>query len=708
MPPKKVRFGPSKKAQQMKRARASESDDMKSKRRIKDAERHAASRALESQEQADVRRRLDAQRKATERESEIEEETERRRRLNTQRTAAARESEVQEETERRRILNTQRTAAARRSEVQEETERRRRLNSQRTAAARQSEIQEETEIRRTLDAQRTAAARQLETQESANTRRVTDRNRHRNFRLHPFTAEEWKKAAFNYIPNYAYDSQDIVTIGSMSILCSYCDAKKWSHEPPSLCCSKGKIKLPLLTDPPQPLKNLLLGSHPDSKHFLRNIQHYNNAFMMTSFGANIVSERGFMPTFKIQGQIHHRIGSLLASENEESQYLQVYFIGGQENQAKVRCNRNQGVKEDLILSLQEMLHTNNAYIRSFKAAIEKTSVSEFQVVINADKKPSNEHSRRFNLPQCNEVAIIMTDENFGKRDIIINSRDSTLKRVCETHRSYDSLQYPLLFVYGEDGYHFFIPQFGNNPRKYVSCMDFYAYHFMIRDNSFNLLHRSQNLFHQFAVDMFAKIEAERLLYIKTHQKELRVDSYIHLRDHINNDGQGRSLGQICILPSSFTGSPRYMHERTQDAMTYVRKYGKPDLFITFTSNPKWKEIQDELLPGQTYVNRPDLLARVFRLKVMKLMHLINKSQIFGKVRCYMYTIEWQKRGLPHVHILIWLETKINSNQIDSLISAELPNPDIDPTLFEIVKSHMVHGPCGNINCDSPCMVDGKC
>ena len=132
-----------------------------------------------------------------------------------------------------------------------------------------------------------------------------------------------------------------------------------------------------------------------------------------------------------------------------------------------------------------MLHENNAYIRSFKAVIDKSSSTEFQIIIDADKKPTNEHIRRFNLPTCNEVAIIMANESYGTRDIIINSRDNKLQRVCETHRSYDCLQYPLLFVYGEDGYHFGIKQFGNNSTKNVSCMDFYAYYFMIRDNSFN-------------------------------------------------------------------------------------------------------------------------------------------------------------------------------------------------------------------------------
>ena len=70
-----------------------------------------------------------------------------------------------------------------------------------------------------------------------------------------------------------------------------------------------------------------------------------------------------------------------------------------------------------------------------------------------------------------------------------------------------------------------------------------------------------------------------------------------------------------------------MHEKTQDAMTYVRKYGRPDLFITFTCNPSWPETKNELMRGQTSQNRHDLLARVFRLKFKKLMELLIRLEI---------------------------------------------------------------------------------
>ncbi|GFV81297.1 ATP-dependent DNA helicase [Trichonephila clavipes] len=123
-----------------------------------------------------------------------------------------------------------------------------------------------------------------------------------------------------------------------------------------------------------------------------------------------------------------------------------------------------------------------------------------------------------------------------------------------------------------------------------------------------------------------------------------------------------------------------MHERTQDAMTYVRHFGRPDLFITFTCNPKWPEIVDLLNQGQKSYGRHDIIARVFRVKHM--MRLLTKGCIFGNVRGHMYTVEWQKHGLPRVHILLWLKDKIRPESIDKIICAELPDSKLDPALYD--------------------------
>ena len=78
-------------------------------------------------------------------------------------------------------------------------------------------------------------------------------------------------------------------------------------------------------------------------------------------------------------------------------------------------------------------------------------------------------------------------------------------------------------------------------------------------------------------------------------------------------------GQYTVLPSSFTGGPRYMSGLYQDAMAMVRDHGKPDLFITFACNPKWPEISAELMPGQDASDRPDLIVRVFNIKMKALL-----------------------------------------------------------------------------------------
>lgn len=90
------------------------------------------------------------------------------------------------------------------------------------------------------------------------------------------------------------------------------------------------------------------------------------------------------------------------------------------------------------------------------------------------------------------------------------------------------------------------------------------------------------------------------------------------------------------------------------------------------------------------------------------MNFIIKHREYGQVRCWMYSVEWQILGLPHAHILVWLGDKIRPEEIESIISAEIHDKTVDPKLHAVVTKHMIHGPCGVFNNNSPCMVDGKC
>ncbi|CAK9159050.1 unnamed protein product [Ilex paraguariensis] len=116
-----------------------------------------------------------------------------------------------------------------------------------------------------------------------------------------------------------------------------------------------------------------------------------------------------------------------------------------------------------------------------------------------------------------------------------------------------------------------------------------------------------------------------------------------------------------ILPSSFTGSVRHMFEIFQDSMAITRYNQHPDIFLTMTANPNWPEISLALLPHQTVLDRPDLVARVFELKRRFLMKKIETKQLFGKKVTHVFTIEFQKKGLPHRHALysFMAQTKFN-------------------------------------------------
>ncbi|KAF5349437.1 hypothetical protein D9758_014620 [Tetrapyrgos nigripes] len=130
-----------------------------------------------------------------------------------------------------------------------------------------------------------------------------------------------------------------------------------------------------------------------------------------------------------------------------------------------------------------------------------------------------------------------------------------------------------------------------------------------------------------------------------------------------------------------------------------------------TANPEWEEIQRELLPGQTSYDRPDLVSRVFQLKKKELLKDIQKVGIFGHAVAYVYTIEFQKRGLPHIHLLIILRHPhklLTLEDVDSCISAKWPNPVTEPLLFETVQKCMVHGPCGAHDSQACCMEKGRC
>ncbi|GJU82851.1 ATP-dependent DNA helicase PIF1-like protein [Tanacetum coccineum] len=315
-------------------------------------------------------------------------------------------------------------------------------------------------------------------------------------------------------------------IDEPSYQCIHCNASLWYEErinkgnravnPSfSLCCQEGKLRLPKFKPTPQPLHNLL---------------NYNDP-----------------ATTLVNGQSYHKIGSLLPKEGTQPRYAQLWFFDTT-NEVRNRMgafidkDNSDAVDATTVQSLIQMLDRYSSVAKAFRMARDWCH-SHASINVELHLLSERTNARQYNKPTVAEVATLITND-FGdgihSGDIIVNKLHSGPKRISELHPAYMALQYPLLFPYGEDGFHDKIPYYSN---------------------------------------------------------------------------------------------------------------------------------------------------------------------------IVVYVIEFQKRGLPHAHILLWLEDNNKCKttaQIDDIISAELSSPTDDPDGYKAVTDYMLHGPCGKDGRYALCTTEGKC
>ena len=98
------------------------------------------------------------------------------------------------------------------------------------------------------------------------------------------------------------------------------------------------------------------------------------------------------------------MGSLLPLTNEEPKFLQIYFMGDEQMEARQRCSNILSVNHDIVVQLQTLLHDYNNYISSFKTAIENMPSDDFRIIIRAEKNRQKSmnadliHPQKIKLP----------------------------------------------------------------------------------------------------------------------------------------------------------------------------------------------------------------------------------------------------------------------------------------------------------------------
>jgi hypothetical protein len=243
----------------------------------------------------------------------------------------------------------------------------------------------------------------------------------------------------------------------------------------------------------------------------------------------------------------------------------------------------------------------------------------------------------------------------------------------------------------------------NCRRLRVTPMQYYAHRLHWRRGELHAggqrVLMSGRLFQEYVCTAWARTEAERLLWQRNNQATIRVDTYANLHlAYAGAQAAGETMpscGRTVVLSRSFMGGPRDTANRFHDAMAVIRATRRPSLFITMTCNPRWPEIQQCLPYNSKPEDHPELVARVFKMKLDELLEDIEKRHVLGKIDAIMSVVEFQYRGLPHAHILVVLcsaDAALSADRIDDIVCTELP-PESQPRLRNLVLEHMVHNDC---------------
>ena len=270
----------------------------------------------------------------------------------------------------------------------------------------------------------------------------------------------------------------------INLRCPQCGAIHWIEErvskssedsPTFNCCNDGQIELPRINDTPEELRHLLSETYVNNdgkevftertQHFQRFIRAYNNVVAFTSLDAEIderiTNNAHGVYSLRIRGELYHRLGALLPTENQRAQQYAQVWMYDDDDMIRVQQANFEALRRDILDILNNLLLQHNPYVTSFKMAYQRI-VEDPDLRLHLRMVDTGAHDpRRYNRPVSDEIAGMIVDDEFSERkafrDIVIEHQQRGFQRVSELNPSYFPLRYPFIFLFDEQGWHPFIP-----------------------------------------------------------------------------------------------------------------------------------------------------------------------------------------------------------------------------------------------------------
>ena len=449
-----------------------------------------------------------------------------------------------------------------------------------------------------------------------------------------------------------------------SRVCSFCGSRLLHSESNGWCCNKGAYIRPALPDYPETVVTQLDAHQAEYSLLSRRL---NNLFSFTAIGVDgeFIPFRG-PANVALTGRTYHRILHLDKGEHSLKWFLY------DEDGRRLAAAKN-GVPDHMVKSLRQLLEDVNPYLRVIKRSISQAPEGPLNLILDQPVAGG-------------EIAAVIDLSNLQKfepRKIVFfrqSNRQPTFMNILSAQ--YEPMQYPLLFPHGTPGW---------SPQNIHNLTQIQWYRFNLTFERRFL--RFGRLACEYCVDMYSRVEENKLYFLR-NMRGAQAQSM---------DDPGNMEVNI---PSSFLGSRAWASQQVADSLALCREFGKPSLFITMTTNPKWIEITNQLQQGQDVADIPSIVCRVFHQKAAVLVQYLMHH--FGKVLYMVRVVEFQKRGLPHLHLIMKMEPELPFANIDDIISAELPTEESDPALRKLVSSFNTHRKTHLDSPNSRCYKKGKC